>query len=364
MKKEKDISILSMQRVVNFGSVLQAYSLKEMIEELAAAPVRFMDIDKSRCLTSRKHISETVDYEAPAAYPPGIVQKAKRKLITMLSAYNKKLIRRFMKEALKLDAQPSAEVPGCVVIGSDEVFNHSNGVCLQLHGDVAHGAKVVSYAASCGNAVAEDILPQDRETVRQAMENFSAISVRDFATEAYVKDICGKSAVHHLDPVLVGSLPMRQPRKVPIRNYMVVYAYGQRIRTEEEIRAIQDFAKAKGLKTVALGGSQFWCDLYIPAAPFRMLDYFAHADYVVTDTFHGTIFSVINQRKFAVIARKTNYAKITGLLEDLGLNDRLVTDMQQLSSVLETEIDYCAVDEILARERSRTRQYLKAQLKE
>lgn len=362
MKQEEQIAILSMQRVVNFGSVLQAYSLREIIAELTDKPVCFMDIDKSRCLPSQKHIPETVDYEVPADYPPGVAQKAKRKLISLLSRYNKKLICRFMRQVLRLDDRFSGITPGYVVIGSDEVFNHGNGIYLQLHGDVRFGTKVISYAASCGSAVAEDILPNDRMTVKQAMEHFSAISVRDAATETYVKEVCGQMALRHLDPVLVGSLPNRSPRRVPVHKYMVVYAYGQRIRTEAEISAIRAFAKAKGLKTVALGGSQFWCDLYIPVSPLRMLDYFAHAEYVVTDTFHGTIFSIINKKKFGAIVRKTNRAKIVGLLEDLGLKDRLVGELQQLPAVLEAEIDYASVEEILAGERIRTRAYLQEQL--
>lgn len=351
-----------MQRVVNFGSVLQAFSLREIIQELTSSPVSFLDIDRAKSLTSLKHVKEDVDYETPAAYPSGLLQKGKRKIITKLSAYNKHLIRKFMREELKLDAQARNNVPGCVVIGSDEVFNHGQGVCLQLHGDVPCEDRVIAYAASCGNARPEDILPEDRETVKRAMQNFSAISVRDSATEAYVANLSEQPVERHLDPVLVGNLSKRQHRRVLLKNYMVIYAYGQRIRTEEEISAIRQFAKERKLKTVALGGSQFWCDLYIPASPFRMLDYFAFADYVVTDTFHGTIFSVINQKKFAVIARKTNYGKISSLLEDLGLSNRLAGDLAQLHSVLEEEIDYTGVEEILSRERMRTRAYLKAQL--
>jgi len=139
----------------------------------------------------------------------------------------------------------------------------------------------------------------------------------------------------------------------------LVYAYGHRIRTKEEINAIKDFAKSKGLKTVAVGGSQFWCDLYIPVSPFRLLDYFYYADYVVTDTFHGCIFSIINGKRFATIVRKSNTAKVTGLLQDLELTDRIVDDMQNLANVISKEIDYCKVENILQQQRIEARDYLK-----
>lgn len=358
----KRIAILSMQRIVNFGSVLQAYSLRNIIWELTGQMASFVDIDLSDCCPSMKSIPESVDYETPVAYPPGLVQKAKRRVISKLSAYNKHLIRSFMQKELKLDSVP-AEKFSHVVIGSDEVLNHRNDtVCLQLHGKVDNADHVFTYAASCGNARAEDILDQDRPRVKDALDNLTEISVRDDATAVYVQDLCGRDTIHHLDPVLVGNLCDRRHKPVWLKKYLIVYAYGHRIRTADEIGAIQRFAREHNLKTVAIGGSQFWCDLYLPLSPFRVLDYFHHADYVVTDTFHGAIFSIINKRKFVVLTRKTNREKVLGLLCDLGLSNRVLKDVDQLDAVLTQDIAYDAVEEILARERIRTREYLQKQL--
>lgn len=361
-KTDKHIAILSMQRIVNFGSVLQAYSLRNIIQEVTGQTVSFLDIDLSDCCPSIKSVAESVDYESPAEYLPGILQKAKRRVISKLSAYNKYLIRLFMQRELGLDAVP-AEKFSHVVIGSDEVLNHRNEtVCLQLHGKVENADHVFTYAASCGNARAEDILAQDRKRVKDALDRLTEISVRDDATAAYVKALCGHGTVRHLDPVLVGDLCERRHKPVGLKKYLIVYAYGHRIRTTEEISAIQRFARAHHLKTVAIGGSQFWCDLYLPLSPLRVLDYFHYADYVVTDTFHGVIFSIINKRKFAVIPRTTNQAKVLGLLGDLGLSDRVIQRLDQLDAVLTRELPYDVVDEILAQERVRTREYLQKQL--
>ena len=191
---------------------------------------------------------------------------------------------------------------------------------------------------------------------------FLIIAITSISFEWNVQALCGRRTVHHLDPVLVGDLCKRRHKPVLLKNFLIVYAYGQRIRTADEIDAIRKFAREHHLKTVAIGGSQFWCDLYLPLSPFRVLDYFYYADYVVTDTFHGAIFSVINKKKFAVIPRKTNHAKVLGLLTDLGLSNRVIQKMDQLGAVLTKEIPYDMIDEILDRERSRTREYLKKQL--
>ncbi len=349
-----------MQRVVNFGSVLQAYSLRQLLQQLTGAQVSFLDISDTPAIPTNRSVVESVDYAVAADYPPGILQKAKRWTIARLSAYNKRLIRGFMKKTLQLDGE-KPERFDCVVVGSDEVFNHVKGVRLQLHGQLDTD-KAFTYAAACGSARAGDIAPENVEAVRNAMRNFQAISVRDEATRQYVKQLYDGPVYHHLDPVLTGDLYLRPHRPVPLKKYLLVYAYGQRIRIKEEISAIQNYAHSKGLKTVAMGGSQFWCDLYVPSSPMRLLDYFYYADCVVTDTFHGAVFSILNQKQFGVIVRKTNENKLTGLLCDLQLTDRLVQDMQQLETVLSKPVDYARVQTVLQEQRQEARAYLKAQI--
>ena len=356
------IAILSMQRVLNTGSVLQAYSLKSILRELGADSVEFLDIDRTNTLPSKKTIQETDDYVKAAEFSHGFHQRVKNALVYRQSKYNKNLLRGFMQDELKLDAAKHGADYDCVIVGSDEVFNHAQGINLQLHGEVPQGKKVISYAAACGSARIHDIEQEHLEQVREAMGHFAAVSVRDAATKDYASALYSGKIERHLDPVLVGPLRERKPKRVPVKNYLLVYAYGHRIRTKEEIEAIRAFAKAKKLKVIAVGGSQVWCDRYIPASPMRVLDYFHYADYVVTDTFHGAIFSVINQKKFGVIIRKTNQAKLSGLLSDLGLQDREVKDICHLEQTLTADVDYDRVNEILKAESLRTRAYLKEQL--
>jgi len=356
-------AILSMQRVVNYGSVLQAYSLRELVRQATGETPEFLDIEDEPAVSVCRSVQETaLDYAVTAPAAHRILQRGKRWIIRKLSARTKKYISAFMQEELRLSADNSRKAYDTVIVGSDEVFNHAKGLRLQLHGEIAQARRMMTYAASCGCARAEDIATEDLPRVRGAMQHFAAVSVRDDGTAAYALQLGITDVVRHLDPVLVGPLQEREAKSVWLRRYVLVYAYGQRIHSAQEIDAIRAFAREKGLKTVAMGGSQYWCDLYVPASPMRMLDWFAHADYVVTDTFHGTIFSVINHRKFAVITRRTNENKLMSLLDDVGLTQRRVPDMAHLAQVLEQEIRYEQVDAVLELERRRTQEYLKEQL--
>ena len=358
----RKIGILSMQRIVNFGSVLQAWSLREMVREVSGDCAVFLDIQDRPALPTLADNVSALDYAAPAAYSRSLLQRGKRWIITRLSAYNKGLIRRFMQDELRLDDVQDAAPFDHVIVGSDEVFNHACGIRLQLHGEVENAKHIISYAASCGSAWAVNVRDEDRPRLRQAMGRFEALSVRDTGTRHYAEVFCSCPVQQHMDPVLMGPLYAREARKVWLKKYLLVYAYGQRIRTAEEINAIRAFAKEKGLKIVAMGGSQFWCDLYLPAAPMRILDWFAHAEYVLTDTFHGAIFSVINHCKFAVIIRESNRNKLSCLLADLGLSERAVGNIGELPRVMDRAIDYAHVDAILQQERVRAMNYLKEQL--
>lgn len=356
------IAILSMQRVINFGSVLQAYSLQKILERIAKTQVQFIDIEEDHVCFSKKTNFAELDTGEKKVLPNSLAAKGKRWIIRHLSSLNKKKIRKFMQKILNLDQSYNDDHYDMVVVGSDEVFNHRYGVNLQLHGDVKQADRVISYAASAGSAMLEDISAEDQQLVRGVMANFSAISVRDVATEKYAQALYDGEVQHHLDPVLVGDLAERKHHKVWLKNYLLVYAYGSRINSIEEIDAIEKYAREKGLKMVAVGGSQPWCDLYIPVSPFRLLDYFYYADAVVTDTFHGTIFSIINQKPFAAIVRRTNENKLRGLLEDMHLQDREVRNMDQLAEVLDKPIDYQTVQKIREQEKQRTYAYLTTEL--
>ncbi len=117
---------------------------------------------------------------------------------------------------------------------------------------------------------------------------------------------------------------------------------------------------------MCFGGVQECCDRFIDCNPFELLAYFRDAEAIITDTFHGTIFSIINGRPFGAIIRSSvghgygNEEKLGYLLDTFGLASQKVTDMSRISEILGNHVDYDLVGEALARERNRTRDYLRS----
>lgn len=347
------VGILSMQRVINYGSFLQAYALKNLIECLGHEAY-FVDVKKGRQLgsvvKSNSHAGKVKLFELPKRIEHVLYVKKRNKL------FQNKLFEEYginsPKEESDLDF---------LVIGSDEVFNclqrSSWGLSLQLLGKTLIPA--ISYAASCGYTTYDKLQKLNiTNEISDSLKQFKAISVRDKNTANVVKTVSNVDPLMHLDPVLVYDWK-KETEKVDckFKDYILVYGYDNRINDVEEIKAIKKFAKGHGKKLISFGVYQRWCDKNVLCDPFQLVKYFMMADYVITETFHGTVLSIKCNKQFAAIVRDSNRNKMLDLLSKFGLEDR-ASEIKQLNNVLETPIDYSTVNEIVKKERERAIEYL------
>ena len=371
-KMGKKVGILSMQRVINYGSFLQAYALKQLLLQNGADEVYFIDIEKGRELPGFEYSKNQSKWHKlkrllQIIFTGLLFQKIRDKKFT-------KSLKKSIEDCfpiLELD-KPAPKEFDLVVIGSDEVFNCCQrapwGYTLQLYGRVLNAKKVVSYAGSFGHTRYEQLvqLGIDKE-IGETMKTMAAISVRDQNSYDIVEKLTGIKAEMHLDPVLIyGYEKEIAERKVNYpEKYMVVYSYQGRINDKKEIKEITSFAKEHKLKLISIFCRYDWCDeAIIPETPFDVLGWFKGAEYVVTDTFHGTIFSIITGRKFVTLVRESNAEKIISLLSCLGLENRIVTQRGDCVSVqkIVQDLNQLLVLNILKNSRNMTVRYLLAEV--
>ena len=189
------------------------------------------------------------------------------------------------------------------------------------------------------------------------LKKFNSISVRDNNSYEIVKTLTGTTPILNLDPALVSGINQLKLPKVNIKNYIIVYAYTGRILDDEKV-AIKKFAKDNNKKIISLGYYHDFVDKVIVCNPYKVLAYIKNADYVITDTFHGTIFSAIFEKKFVSLIRKSNKEKLTDLLIRLNLEDRKLTDINEVGNIINKEINYEKVSNIIEQEKIKTKQYL------
>lgn len=364
------VGILSMHRVINYGSFLQAYALKQIIENLGAECC-FIDIEPGRQLAGN-------EMDSP------FVKKVKRVFrvgYNLMTNYRQTLLSRefgsqfrppfadWFYQILNLD-HPCTYPLDLVVIGSDEVFNCTQkslfGFSKQLFGQGLDAKSVISYAASFGYTTFERIKRFHlEEELAHCLIGLNDISVRDVNSESLIKMLTGNKPEIHLDPVLVHDFSKEiNDRGTDLKDYMVIYTYINRITDPEEINAICSFAKKHNKKLISIFCAYTWCDQYVlPETPFDVLAYFRDADYVVTDTFHGSIFSMVTKTKFCVIIRNSNREKLSWLLKKMGLEAQLLNDQAELENILMQEPNYRSVQKLIEQERKRTVDYLKVHIK-
>lgn len=375
-KSKMKACILSMQRVENIGSLLQAYSMKQMLEKLGCE-VSFIDIqpreEDDRLLSGyREH------YAHECAWKQGFISKIKkldrytinRIRIKKRSNDQIKLFECFRRDVLGITGKSNQNQYDICVIGSDEVFNcncASNwGFTSQLFGNVEQARKVITYAASCGSTTYEKTPIAVREKIAETFKGVSALSVRDENTYNFTSNLTDKEVYCHMDPVVVGdfdeeiaecNLPQELTGK-----YCVVYSYYNRFHDPKEIQSIKQFCSEKKLELVTVGAPQMWIKKHLVLTPFQALKVFQHADFIITDTFHGTIFSSKYAKKVAVMTRESNKNKLLDLIKKLEMEMHLITSLEQLSEVYKIEIDRESVEKISSMEREKTIQYLKENL--
>lgn len=356
-----NIGILSMQEVKNYGSFLQAFSLKNTIQSLGHE-CGFVNIVPGEQLG---------DYKIGHAHRLKLLaERLRGRDFASRLKYIYKFQHRFSSEFLPALGVGRGRISrhfDTVVIGSDEVFNCAQktwwGFSPQLFGQGLDADKVITYAASFG-ATTVPVLESlgIKETVASLLKDINSVSVRDDNSSNVVCELTGREPFRHVDPVIIFDYSRFMPDSVDTSGCCLVYTYPGRITDKAEIAAIRQFASAHGLQLVSIGHYFPWVDKVVVPTPFEVLACFKSADFVITDTFHGSVFSLKYNKRFATLVRDMNSNKLTSLLRQFGLEDRIARCAADIPSIMDRPIDYDTVNAIMELETNRSVEYLKDRL--
>ena len=351
------ISIITLHKVFNYGSVLQAYATELFFKRLG-------------------YEAEIIDYipknwQNKALYwdiadKKGFIKDNIYRILRAVSVLiKKKAFWGFVKKNVNLTKTyksfeelrkccPKADI---YCTGSDQVWNSKycgidKAFYLRFTKD---SAKKISFAASIGKTE----LPQSESVViKDYLSDYSFITVRENSAKKLLGDMGLKSELIP-DPTLLIEkehwISMASPRLIKEKYLILMLLYNEDNNATEYARKIAD---EKGLKLVKLSWEMKKPSLVdvlmTHRKPEEFLSLFYHADYVVTNSFHGLAFSINLNKQFLVIKRNEFNSRIDSLLEVTGLTERLA-DKKLDMDVVNKIIDYDKVNDILDSKREQTK---------
>lgn len=265
-----------------------------------------------------------------------------------------------------------------IIVGSDQVwrpiYNHNiSKYFLCGIGSTDHCK--ISYAASFGVDYWEFNKEQEN-SAKEGLSHFDAVSVREDSGVSLCREYLNKEAELVLDPTLLLAKEDYCKLLPDTKNFSGLYTYIlDRNSFKESI--ISMVSKQLNIKEYTVKPIKEFKDLSLFKKMFSIVDEvvippvedwimgFRDADFVITDSFHGTVFSIIFQKQFVVIGnRSRGISRFISLLKLLKLENRLVLDnMSDIDMIFNNMIDYDTVEVSLTRLKKKSLKFLLESIK-
>lgn len=354
------IGILTYYGVHNHGAVLQANALKTVLES-KGHECGFLEFERSYSNISQQQANKyKFGLGSIGFYAKYMMEKGLGNILYNVS--KKRTLGKFRAVNIPLLGKYEDFSGDLAVIGSDEVFSLEIGVNPFLYGNGLKARHVISYAGCFGPTAYEDVVKQGQQKmISDGLHHMDAVSVRDQNSLETVKKTSGIDATLVCDPVILyGYEKEMQSFTPPMKEYILIYSYDKNLNDAVEYNHIKAYAEKHNLKVVSVGYYHRWCKC-IDASPFELLGWIKNARLVVTDTFHGSVMSIICNTP-AVVKLRGNQNKLRFLLSEYGLLDRRISDFAEMESVADKTVDFDKVNAAIQERRAASMKFLDAAL--
>ncbi len=353
----KKIGILTFHNYDNYGAILQSYALERKLHEFGAE-------------------AEIIDYDCAFISNPFRLVNLKTKgffnyiyavighICYIPRSRRCNLFRRHIKYGSTVNRKNIAEKTAgydMLITGSDQVWDYklTNGDTTYLLDFASEDVLKCSYAASIG----EHLPGEERaETYSRLLKRFDKILCRESYGADVVEQLTGERPETACDPTLLMTgeewTPLLKEPKIRGK-YILVYQLGI---NPSLVGFVKNLQKKTGLKVVYVPFplvGLMKCRINIGIGPAEWMGYFKNAEYVVSDSFHGVVFSLLFNRKFfAMVNGHHRNRRVEELLRYINLSDRAMETMTE--DHLLDPIDFTYANEKIAELRADSLKKLRA----
>lgn len=362
------IDMITLHRAQNYGSVLQAFALQKKMEEIGHE-VRVLDYHPERY--TNKGWLRRLKNKSPKFKNPFILFVAKimiypsylRKGWVFNTFLNKYMnLTRFKFDTNEVAKQLKMKEADAYCTGSDQVWNSfwNEGVEKALFLDFVPKNKLIfSYAASIGLSE----LPIDEvDIIRLLLDKYEYLSVREDTGVKILHELGRTDTIQCLDPTLLMTKEewsYYADDRYEGEQYILTYNLHHDLEVD---RYAFTLSRKYGIPIWNISynwhdfirkGHLCWC----PSVE-KFLGLIKYARFVIADSFHATVFSIIFERQFVTITPEVASSRVSSILNLLGISERNLCKFVD-TSIIETPIDYQSVKRRLLYERQISMNYLR-----
>lgn len=359
MKENMNVGILTLPPISNYGGIIQNYALHQALKKIGVYPITIN--------RTRDKISETHYFLARVKY--FILTKILNKKYIHFSKNDKKYIFRepqnFVKKYIEISRKLENDLElndyfkdknyFAIIVGSDQVWrpDYTQNIYNYFFDFLEDNRKIrkIAYAASFGKS--EWIFDNEQtKKCRQLIQNFDQVSVREDDGVKLCREHLHYSAKHVLDPTMLLNreeyLSNIDFSDVNERKGIFTYFIDKNHNKEKLTNKVSENLNLPVFTNQPksfLGDKSILIEDYYTPSLEGWLKAFDQADFILTDSFHGTVFSIIFNKPFIAVSNKSKGAsRFISLLKMFNLEDRLIDeqdiDMSRISELVSKQIDY------------------------
>ncbi len=369
------IGTLTFHRACNSGAVLQAYALERALNSIEGVQAEIID-----------YSCEKIDYAYTSAfcfYNCNLLKGFLKYLIRCKSIRNrnnqfmdfrKKYLTISKKKYDKNTIMDADQEYDLVICGSDQIWNYelTNSDTTYLLDFVKDSDKKASYAVSFGIS---EIDETHKIEYKNLIDEYRYLSMRETSASEIVSALINRECKVHIDPVFLQTSEewSQLCKTLKEKNYVLIYMVGMGRIVDEMIDFAKMLARQNNLELLFMN-TEYISYLYADikhiknVAPDMFLSYIKEAEYIVTNSFHATCFSILFHKQFytetgAKEAGGKKSGRVINLLEKSGLSHHIINKGKLIHDQHKKD-DWDLVDKIIEDEANISLHYLQEIVRE
>lgn len=348
----------------NYGAILQTYALQKTLTTMGLEN-EVMEYPDAESIYESLHFSN-IKQSLKLIYINFWTFLRKKQMLSLRDSFiefHKKYIKTSCRYVSMKDLQDNPPEADFYITGSDQVWNlniNKEFIPARFLEFGSPSIKRLSYAASIERM---NYTNNEKEYVRNRLEAFSGVSLREESAKKYMESFIGKKCEVVLDPVFLltpkeWNSISKQPRCDG--NYILCYQVRNNPRMQETLDVLK---KKTGLKTITINCSAInrvhSDESYFDVSPEEFIGLFENASIVVSASFHGSAFGLVFNKPTYALVKKTTRNRMYDLFSMFGIEDCIIDETTDISRIIFNKV---AINEKIMVEREKSLAYLRGQI--